>query len=188
MLFRSRPHTGGVGQICAQAKFSARRRAVPGRKRDLREIGSAQSFERRVYNDTAKRIYRGKRILSGAAQIFERTAKAYGEGKAERVFFSEAETSCNAEGRMRRKAEPWAVWSFRMMVFTGTPKARERFEPNRRTICAIQRSNCRKRRKNLVRGCKASGLMKGRKWRGGKEKEIFSRGSESLTDNRSQKG
>ena len=37
-------------------------------------------------------------------------------------------------------------------------------------------------RKNRERGCKASGLMKGRKWRGGKEKEIFSKELQYLTD------
>ena len=43
-------------------------------------------------------------------------------------------------------------------------------------------------RKNRERGCKASGLMKGRKWRGGKEKEIFSEKPQKLTDIQVTKG
>ena len=49
----------------------------------------------------------------------------HGEAKRRGIFSAEAETSCNAEAKKGIKAEPRAVGSSRMMVFTHKLRKRE---------------------------------------------------------------
>ena len=112
--------------------------AAPSGRRKFRAIGSAQSFERRVYNETAKRVAWKELFRRGKPQFSTEAAGTYGGSKAEKNFFGKAETSCNAEAEKAFKAEPRAVGTSGMMVFTRTPKAHRRFEPNRHRFCAAR--------------------------------------------------
>ena len=96
--------------------FGEERRAE--RKEGDLAVESAQSFERRVYNETAKRVAR-ENFFGKAKREFSNGAEgAHGKAKRRRIFSAEAETSCNAEAKRGNEAEPRAVGSSRMMVFT----------------------------------------------------------------------
>ena len=120
-----RSQTEGVGRTCTRTKFCSERNAEPSGKRETLAIESAQSFERRVYNETAKRVARGELFRQGKRKFSDGAEGTHGEAKRRGIFSAEAETSCNAEAKKGIKAEPRAVGSSRMMVFTHKLRKRE---------------------------------------------------------------
>ena len=115
------------------------REGVPSR---AERESSPQSGLRRVLNVgcTTKRQNgsRERNFFGMAARKFPNSAEGTRKGgKAADIFFAEAKTSCNAEAESisKRKRGPPGLRDDGF--YKTTPKTRKRFEPNRRTKCAI---------------------------------------------------